>query len=531
MQSTLSLSKSVDLDASQLDSLLAGLRQSVSLIQGPPGTGKSFIGALLTQALVKHTSEKMLVICYTNHALDQFLEDLLDIGIPAEHMVRLGAKSTTRTEPLQLREQKSNERHSFELINASKNEALLHESSSSQLLSSLKRFKLDHRNLMEYLEFSEEDADFFSAFQVPDSASDDLVVGRNGKGIKGHYLYERWRNGHDAGVLKGALSAECKAVWAMDRTARNEKIRRWAQQLLQERIEGVSGHAESYDRSESTLRDAWDKRDSTIIQRKRIIACTTTAAAKYTKQIRGAAPGIILVEEAGEILESHVLTSMTPSTKQLILIGDHQQLRPKVNNYALTVEKGEGYDLNRSLFERLIRAGFPHVTLCQQHRMCPEISSLVRQLTYPDLVDARSTLSRDPIKGIRDRVVFIDHREPELAASQVADRNDQGTTVSRQNLWEASMILKVVRYMAQQGYGTAQQVVLTPYLGQLSLLRQQLAKENDPVLNDLDSSELVKAGLMTQASASSSKGSIRLSTIGMSRLNRPASLRFLANSL
>jgi hypothetical protein len=33
------------------------------------------------------------------------------------------------------------------------------------------------------------------------------------------------------------------------------------------------------------------------------------------------------------------------------------------------------------------------------------------------------------------------------------------------------MILKIVRYMAQQGYGTAQQVVLTPYLGQLNLLR------------------------------------------------------------
>jgi superfamily I DNA and/or RNA helicase len=240
---------------------------------------------------------------------------------------------------------------------------------------------------------------------------------------------------------------------------------------------------------------------------------------RYTKQIRGAAPGIILVEEAGEILESHMLTAMTPSTKQLILIGDHQQLRPKVNNYALTVEKGEGYDLNRSLFERLIRAGIPHITLRQQHRMCPEISSFVRQLTYPDLIDAPSTLNRDPVKGIRDRVVFIDHREPELAASQVADRNDQGATVSRQNLWEASMILKVVRYMAQQGYGTAQQVVLTPYLGQLVLLREQLAIENDPVLNDLDSADLVKAGLMTQASASSTKGVIRLSTIGTLRVN------------
>jgi superfamily I DNA and/or RNA helicase len=316
----------------------------------------------------------------------------------------------------------------------------------------------------------------------------------------------------------------------MNKTDRSEKIRRWTQRLVQERIEGVSSQAEAYDRSESILRDAWNKKDSTIIQSKRIIACTTTAAARYTKQIRGAAPGIILVEEAGEILESHVLTAMTPSTKQLILIGDHQQLRPKVNNYNLTVEKGEGFDLNRSLFERLIRAGIPHITLRQQHRMCPEISSFVRQLTYPDLVDAPSTVNRDPIKGIRDRVVFIDYREPELAASQVADRNDQGATVSRQNIWEASMILKIVRYMAQQGYGTAQQVVLTPYLGQLVLLREQLAKDNDPVLNDLDSHDLIKAGVMTQASAASTKGSIRLSTIGTLCGNRLASPDVFANT-
>lgn len=77
------------------------------------------------------------------------------------------------------------------------------------------------------------------------------------------------------------------------------------------------------------------------------------------------------------------------------------------------------------------------------------------------------------------------------------------------------MILKIVKYMAQQGYGTAKQVVLTPYLGQLSLLRQELAKENDPVLNDLDSFDLIKAGLMSAFNAASSKQPIRLSTIGI----------------
>jgi hypothetical protein len=103
--------------------------------------------------------------------------------------------------------------------------------------------------------------------------------------------------------------------------------------------------------------------------------------------------------------------------------------------------------------------------------------------------------------------------------------------VSKQNLWEASMILKVVRYMAQQGYGTAQQVVLTPYLGQLVLLREQLARENDPVLNDLDSAELVKAGLLTQASASSTKGVIRLSTIGTLRVDSSTSFHVFADIL
>ncbi|KAJ8593169.1 hypothetical protein M405DRAFT_859144 [Rhizopogon salebrosus TDB-379] len=40
-----------------------------------------------------------------------------------------------------------------------------------------------------------------------------------------------------------------------------------------------------------------------------------------------------------------------------------EQLRPKVNNYNLTVEKGGGFELNRSLFERLVLKSFPHQTL------------------------------------------------------------------------------------------------------------------------------------------------------------------------
>lgn len=65
----------------------------------------------------------------------------------------------------------------------------------------------------------------------------------------------------------------------------------------------------------------------------------------------------MIVEEAGEIFESHVLTSLSANIKHVILIGDHKQLRPKTECYELTVEAGKSFDLNRSLFERLIMEG------------------------------------------------------------------------------------------------------------------------------------------------------------------------------
>lgn len=234
-----------------------------------------------------------------------------------------------------------------------------------------------------------------------------------------------------------------------------------------------------------------------------------------TELLQNASPDIILVEEAGEILESHVLTAMTPATKQLILIGDHQQLRPKVNNFALTVEKGDGYDLNRSMFERLILGGFPHTTLSSQHRMHPEISQLVRHLTYPNLQDAPKTQQRQPLRGLQDRVIFFNHDHLENSEERTADRRDEGSSVSRKNDYEADMVLQIVRYLGQQGYGTGEQVVLTPYLGQLALLRRKLSQERDPVLNDLDSFDLVRAGLLPPETAAHDKKKIKLSTVGM----------------
>ena len=57
---------------------------------------------------------------------------------------------------------------------------------------------------------------------------------------------------------------------------------------------------------------------------------------------------VVIVEEAAHVLESHVVCSLTSDYQQLIVIGDHQQLRPPVNVYHLAKD----YQLDVSLFER-----------------------------------------------------------------------------------------------------------------------------------------------------------------------------------
>lgn len=192
------------------------------------------------------------------------------------------------------------------------------------------------------------------------------------------------------------------------------------------------------------------------------------------------------------------------------------------------MEKGDGYDLNRSLFERLVLRGYPHETLSRQHRMRPEISSYVRRLTYPDLVDAPGTLNRPNLRGVRDNIVFITHAHPEDENDKLADIRESGSKSSKQNTFEVDIIIKILRYLAQNGYGTDKVVILTPYLGQLHLLQRTLREEAkiDPVLNDLDSYDLVRAGLLAAGAAKLAKKSVRLATIG-TFIRLPSTTRFL----
>jgi len=183
----------------------------------------------------------------------------------------------------------------------------------------------------------------------------------------------------------------------------------------------------------------------------------------------------MICEEAGEVLESHIVTSLSPGTQQLILIGDHQQLRPKLSEYTLSIDSGHHHNLDLSLFERLVlkyrqEGSSTLITLDTQRRMRPVIADLLRFTLYPKLRDAGCVFDYPPVRGFSKNLHFFSHSNHENT-----DTGEQSvSTNSFKNTFEAKMIVELVRYLVKQGYKPNQIAVLTPYVGQLLLLRNML---------------------------------------------------------
>jgi len=107
------------LDPSQAEAMVHSLTREVSLIQGPPGTGKvrcsnillscihfvrpqSYITTHLLQVLIKNKISCIILIAFTDHALDRLLGNVLNAGI-TKKVARLGSRSADeRTTPYSL---------------------------------------------------------------------------------------------------------------------------------------------------------------------------------------------------------------------------------------------------------------------------------------------------------------------------------------------------------------------------------------------------------------------------------------------
>jgi hypothetical protein len=185
-------------------------------------------------------------------------------------------------------------------------------------------------------------------------------------------------------------------------------------------------------------------------------------------------------EEAAEVLEPHLISTLTDSTQALLLIGDDKQLKPKVNLHEL--EKDKNFAV--SMFERLAKRGIPACQLHTQRRMRPLISQVSNALVvlsvsrlvlkrraathcvgggggavvvgwgcllvqftkhlYDEVIrDHSRTTKYPPVRGTPSVVHFHAHAWPEETL---------GDTASKCNNMEAIFAVRLAKYFVQNGY-------------------------------------------------------------------------------
>ena len=229
--------------------------------------------------------------------------------------------------------------------------------------------------------------------------------------------------------------------------------------------EEISKRSQEYESICKRFTEVRDYEDLHVLRDAVVIGMTTTGAAKYRTILEVIKPTIVIVEEAAEVLEAHIITSLTKGTQHLILIGDHKQLRPNPTVYSLAKE----YNLDVSLFERMVNSGMRCHQLSTQHRMRPEIASLMRFI-YDDLQDHESVHEYENVRGVSKNIFMIDHRISE-DESEINDK-----IKSHSNQHEAEYIAALCEYFILQGYVPKQITVLTMYSGQVLALKKTMPK-------------------------------------------------------
>lgn len=504
------LAEKSPLDPTQSSALLSALNHSLALIQGPPGTGKSYTGEKVIKVLLANKTRAslgpILCVCYTNHALDQLLEHLLDSGV--SRIIRIGSRSKSeRLEKLNLREVgRSGERTRTESaalytfygqlddqVDSLNNILAQLEASDGKpaLQAFLARYNHEHH------------ARLFS--KPPDDKTWQKVVNDP------HRRFNKWLTGGDktSGTERTLRQLEVASLDSMSAAERLRLFRHWRREmrapLIRQVSRGYTALLRISKERDKTMKDV----DLRCLNQADVIGVTTTGLARNNALLQRLRSKVLLCEEAGEVLEAHSITALLPSVQHAILIGDHLQLPPQTQNYELqsTHPRGAKHALDVSLFQRLVQPPYdddprlPYSTLETQRRMHPSISQLVRVPLYPRLVDGGAVADYPEVVGMRKRLFWFDHRNHE---DQATGENTTLST-SRTNQFEVKMTIKLVQHLVRQGeYGRDDIAVITPYLGQLHRLRRQMSNVFEVTVGDRDLEELatLEAGQVQATDAS-----------------------------
>lgn len=451
---------------SQVEAIRDGMNPGLTLVVGPPGTGKTDVAVQIVANLHRNfPAERTLLVAHSNAALNDLFEKILQRDVPARHLVRLG----TGERELDVggsfsqlgRVDAMLARRLLLLDEVQRLAAVLHGRSGTVQLAgytceAAEHFERAHVDVRisafeqrisglgraATISAIQEAFPFTDFFCEDADARADLPMEKN--------LFGTCQTVADAVVVSRSSFKHIRDIFAELREYRAFELLRTQKQRM----------------------------NYLLTKQARIVAMTCTHASLVRRDLvdLGFSYDTIVVEEAAQMLEIEAFIPFLlqngrgneTGLKRVVLIGDHQQLPPVVQNCAISRHAL----LDQSLFARLLRLGAPAVHLDKQGRCRPEIAELYnwryRSLGNLKLVFEGSYKYANP--GFSFPYQFVD----------VADFQGRGehcpTPHFFQNLGEAEYVAAVYMYMRLLGYPAARITVLTTYNGQKALLKDVLER-------------------------------------------------------
>ncbi|KAK3577502.1 hypothetical protein CHS0354_026456 [Potamilus streckersoni] len=226
------------------------------------------------------------------------------------------------------------------------------------------------------------------------------------------------------------------------------------------------------------------------LQRHEVIMCTT-----------GANIYQLIIDEAGMCTEPHCMAPIIANNvKQVILIGDHKQLRPIIK-----CKSAATLGMSKSLFERYAEDmkdtnyinNVQYTFLNMQYRMHPQLCKFPSKTFYNDKLEtAQQVFSREhekpslalwPFPRTPHVLCHVDGSEEILTVS-----TEEGNEKSRSNAKEVIQVVKIFKYMVEEEKVDVKDInVISQYNAQCHALRKALEKEryNDCNVNTVVASQ------------------------------------------
>ncbi|RDB22295.1 Regulator of nonsense transcripts 1 [Hypsizygus marmoreus] len=171
----------------------------------------------------------------------------------------------------------------------------------------------------------------------------------------------------------------------------------------------------------------------------------------------------VLIDEATQAAEPECMIPLVLGCKQVVLVGDHQQLGPVIMN-----KKAARAGLTQSLFERLVVLGNRPIRLQVQYRMHPCLSEFPSNMFYEGTLQNGVTAPERLRKNVDFPWPIPD--TPMFFYQNLGQEEISSSGTSFLNRTEASNVEKIVTKFFKSGVVPGQIGVVTPYEGQRSYI-------------------------------------------------------------